>query len=508
MGHRAGGQHVLGEHPGDGHGEPRRGGQERGEGTARDQGAEQVAAHSPDHPVRQQQDRGVGLPGQGQLGGVEAAEGAVERRQQVEGSDQAEDGDGGAAGGDAGRAGVEADHDVRQPHGAQERGQDQAVRGVQRAFRAALGPGGRQGVVGAASGGRDGGVRGEREAGAGVDAVGAGGQGETGAVVGAAVHGAVDGDRQRLVELEGEGGVDADRALLAEGGGFLEGAAGGSVALPGQHQEEGGDEQGGEFEPELEGLDEGDAAHAPGGHDRGDDDGDDHPAQPAGRPAEHGQRQSGALELRQQVQPADPDDEGSREPPHPLGGEPCLGEVGQRVGARAAQRGGDEEEQDEVAGGVADRVPEHVGPLDEDQSGDAEEGGGGEVLAADGGGVQAGSDGAGGDVEVGGGAGDAQAEGADEDGGHDDEGDGGHGVAGVHGLFPASFPSGGVIGPRRGGRSRVRCVRRGARTSGRAGPAGRTGRSRGRPTPGGGRRAAPRTAAGAGRRAGPARRGR
>ena len=63
--------------------------------------------------------------------------------------------------------------------------------------------------------------------------------------------------------------------------------------------------------------------------------------------------------------------------------EPGLGEVGQRVGAGAAQRRGDEHEQHEVAGGVADREPEHVGAVGEDQPGDAEERRGGEVLAAD-----------------------------------------------------------------------------------------------------------------------------
>ena len=46
------GQDVLGEHAGDGHGQPGGGGQERGEGAARHQRAQQVAAEAADHPLR------------------------------------------------------------------------------------------------------------------------------------------------------------------------------------------------------------------------------------------------------------------------------------------------------------------------------------------------------------------------------------------------------------------------------------------------------------------------
>ncbi|GAA3243174.1 hypothetical protein GCM10020256_67680 [Streptomyces thermocoprophilus] len=114
-------------------------------------------------------------------------------------------------------------------------------------------------------------------------------------MVGAAVHGAVDGDGEGAAESQVDGAVDADDALFAEPGGFVEGLPGGAVGLPGGDEEEGGDEQGGEFQPVLEGLDEGDAAHAAGGDGRGDDGGDDDPAEPVGRPGEHGQGQSGAL---------------------------------------------------------------------------------------------------------------------------------------------------------------------------------------------------------------------
>lgn len=209
-------------------------------------------------------------------------------------------------------------------------------------------------------------------------------------------------------------------------------ARGGAVAQPGSDQEEHRHQQRGELEPVLEGLDEGDAAHAARRDRAGDDDGDDEPADPFGRAGEDLQRQARPLELRQQVEPADADDEQAGQTPHPGRFEAGLGEVGERVRAGAAQRGGDEDQQHQVSGGVTDGVPQHVGALEQDEPGDAEEGGGGEVFAADGGGVEAGPHGAGGDVEVGGGAGDAQAEGADEHGGEDDDGDGGHRVGLVH----------------------------------------------------------------------------
>ena len=186
--HAARGQHVLGEHPGDGHGQPGGGGQERGERPARDQRAQQIAAEPADDPVGQQQDGRVGVCPVRQLGGVQPAERPVDGRQQIEEADQGEDGDGGAAGGAAVGAGVEADDDVRQAHGAEEGRQDQSVRRVQR------------------------------------------------------VVGAEDGE---LV-------VEAD--------------PGPAVALPGEDEEEGGDQQRGELQPVLEGLDEGDAAHAAGRH--------------------------------------------------------------------------------------------------------------------------------------------------------------------------------------------------------------------------------------------------
>jgi hypothetical protein len=60
--------------------------------------------------------------------------------------------------------------------------------------------------------------------------------------------------------------------------------------------------------------------------------------------------------------------------------EPPLGEVGDGVGAESAERCGHRHQKDEVAGGVADGVPEGAEPFEHGQPGDPEKGGGGEVL--------------------------------------------------------------------------------------------------------------------------------
>src|SRR3954452_3801756 len=86
------GQDVLGEHAGHGHGESGGRRKERGEGPARNQRPQQGAAEAADHPLREQQDGGVGVSAEGEFGGVQAAEGAVDRGQEVEAADQAEDG--------------------------------------------------------------------------------------------------------------------------------------------------------------------------------------------------------------------------------------------------------------------------------------------------------------------------------------------------------------------------------------------------------------------------------
>ena len=134
------------------------------------------------------------------------------------------------------------------------------------------------------------------------------------------------------------------------------------------------------------------------------------PPSPARRAGLGAQRQGRALQLRHEVEPADQHDQHAGHPADRGRAQPDLGEVGQRVRAAAPQRGGHQREQDQVAGGVADRVPEHVEAEGEDEPGDAEEGRGGQVLAADRRRVPARRDRARGDVEVAGGAGPAQPE--------------------------------------------------------------------------------------------------
>ncbi len=130
------------------------------------------------------------------------------------------------------------------------------------------------------------------------------------------------------------------------------------------------------------------------------------------------QRQAGALQLRDEVQPADEHDQHARGAADDHRPQPDLREVGQRVRPAAPQRRGDQRQQHQVARGVADRVPQHVEPVGEDQPGDAEERCGREVLAADRGGVPARGDRPRGDVEVPGRPGAAQPERAG-DGGRD-----------------------------------------------------------------------------------------
>ena len=120
----------------------------------------------------------------------------------------------------------------------------------------------------------------------------------------------------------------------------------------------------------------------------------------AGRPRHEGQRQARALELRQEIEPPDGDDEHRRHEPDRPRPQPRLGEVGKGVRPGASHRGGHDDEQHEVAHGVADRQPQHVDPTVVHQPSDAEEARGGEVLAADGRGVEAGRHGAAGHVEV------------------------------------------------------------------------------------------------------------
>ena len=192
-----------------------------------------------------------------------------------------------------------------------------------------------------------------------------------------------------------------------------------SAGAPDDGQDDGRDQQRGQFDPVLDGLGEGDRPHAAGGHGDEHHDADQQAAGPARCPDLGRQRERGTLQLGHEVEPADQHHQQAglrRTAVEPAG----AGRSRAACTPRAAQRGGDESEQDQVAGGVADRVPQHVEAVGEHQPGDAEERRRGQVLAADRGRVPARGDRPRGDVEVAGGAGPAHAEAAAR---HGDDGD-------------------------------------------------------------------------------------
>ena len=92
---------------------------------------EQVAAEPADHRRRQLEHHASVRPLR-QVGGVEPAERAVHRRQQVEEAEQRQHHERRPPGGPAVGVGVEAHHHVRQAHGAEEGRDDQRVRRVER----------------------------------------------------------------------------------------------------------------------------------------------------------------------------------------------------------------------------------------------------------------------------------------------------------------------------------------------------------------------------------------
>ena len=96
-----------------------------------------------------------------------------------------------------------------------------------------------------------------------------------------------------------------------------------------------------------------------------------HPVRDAGQQFES---HAGSLHLRHQVEPADDQNHHRRDVAQPPTGEPTLGEVRNRIGTEAAQRSGDEEQQGDVAGGIAEREPHGLRPVLHHQPGDAEEG--------------------------------------------------------------------------------------------------------------------------------------
>ena len=109
----------------------------------------------------------------------------------------------------------------------------------------------------------------------------------------------------------------------------------------------------------------------------------DRDADPVRRVGDRAQRHARALELRHEVTAADQQHDPRREQPHVRRGQPGLGEVGDRVGAEAPQRGGDEQQQRQVARGEADRQPQRAGAELQHQPGHAEEARGAQVLAGD-----------------------------------------------------------------------------------------------------------------------------
>ena len=133
--------------------------------------------------------------------------------------------------------------------------------------------------------------------------------------------------------------------------------------------------------------------------------------------------QRGAVQLRDDVQPAHDHHHQARDAADGPGIQPGLGEVRNRVGAGAPQRGRHEQQQHQVAGGVAHGIPQGIRAGEQDQPGDAQEARGGQVLAADRRGIPPGPDRAGGHVEVPGGAGDPQPVEADDGRGHRDGGE-------------------------------------------------------------------------------------
>jgi hypothetical protein len=183
----------------------------------------------------------------------------------------------------------------------------------------------------------------------------------------------------------------------------------------GPDEEEDRGEQREQLEPVVERLHQGHAAHPARQDVERHDDSDDDLADPERRAGEGAQGESRTLELRDEVEHADGDDEQAGGVPRPSRLDAQLGEVGQRVGARAPERRGDEYEQQQVARRPPDRQPEHVDTAGEDEAGDAEERGGREVLPADRRRVEHRTDDAGGDVEVAHRPGDPQAEGADRE---------------------------------------------------------------------------------------------
>src|SRR5690606_34549952 len=307
----------------------------------------------------------------------------------------------GAARGASVRAGVESHEHVREAHGAEGGGGEHGEGGEQRVPVVAQVE---QGPVplfaagdAAAVHGGHGGVFGEDEGLVGVDAYFTGAEHGFGAVGGA------HGDRFG----EGEGGVhlEFDRGVFGEVGEFhgVDGFVA-DVGADDDEQPQRGDDEQQELDEELEGLHVGGGAHAAEGEGGADDDACDDDPHPVGQVADHAEHESGGAELRHEVEGADDEHDDCAEAAQAGGGESCFGEVGHGERAGAAHGCGDEDEHCDVSGGESDGIPQRTHPVADDEPGDAEEGGRGQVFPGDCGGVEQRGDAAGRYEEVGGGA--------------------------------------------------------------------------------------------------------
>ena len=143
---------------------------------------------------------------------------------------------------------------------------------------------------------------------------------------------------------------------------------------------DGGDDEdrygdGEDLEPILEGLDERDAFHATERDVQGDD-GTDHddPDGVVQAREDVGERGAGALHLRHGVEEANEEHEADRDLTEDGRVVAAFGEVRDGVGAETTQRARDEEQQEEVATSVANRIPQRIVAIEHHHASDAHEG--------------------------------------------------------------------------------------------------------------------------------------
>ena len=122
--------HVLRQHARHRDGQARAGREEGREGARGDQPGQDGAEQAADHQVGQLQHQHVRATGD-EVGGVDAAEGGVQRGQHVEDAQQHQHRERRTTGGPAVGVGVEPHDHVRQAHRAEERRDDEGVRRVE-----------------------------------------------------------------------------------------------------------------------------------------------------------------------------------------------------------------------------------------------------------------------------------------------------------------------------------------------------------------------------------------